>query len=175
MMIPGGNGVHLEWARVMGAAAVRSGKQVSRMLAAAVFSWATPNIAFTAHAGPCSRDDFATVVEQASDSLRLLNADNTPKFQSKLRTLKDRRKWTHDQFMKEAAPFVQDETIQGLDEKTATLLNKIQGLGDGGGGKEPDCALLAVLQDHMQALVETTRTKWSYMNSKIDTALAAIN
>lgn len=128
-----------------------------------------------ATASPCTRDDFAGVVEQAAESLRTLNASNTPVFQAKLRSLKERRKWAHDQFMKAAAPYVQDEKIQGLDEETATLLNKIQGLGDGGGGREPDCALLAVLQSLMHALVETTQAKWAYMNSKIDQALAVTN
>ena len=124
-------------------------------------------------AASCTRDDFANVVEQASDSLRTLNADNTPKFQAKLRALKDRRKWTHEQFLKEAAPFVQDEKIQALDEQTATLLNKIQGLGEGGGGREPNCALLAILQTHMKALIDTTQAKWTYMNGKIDAVLVA--
>ena len=112
-------------------------------------------------------------LEEAGDALRAMNAENTPKFQTKLRTLKDRRKWTHDQFMREAAPYVQDDKILGLDEQTATLLNKIQGLGEGGAGREPDCGLLDVLRTHMHALIETTEAKWSYMNSKIDQALVA--
>ena len=129
----------------------------------------------SAHTAACTRDDFANVVEQAGDTLRTLNAENTPNFQTKLRTLKERRKWNHDQFMKDAAPFVQDDQIRGFDEQTATLLNKIQGLGEGGGGREPDCALLEILRQHMQALVETTQSKWAYMNGKIDKALALIN
>jgi hypothetical protein len=123
----------------------------------------------------CTRDDFANVVEQAGDTLRTLNGENTPVFQTKLRTLKERRKWSHDQFMREAAPFVQDEQIRGFDEQTATLLNKIQGLGEGGGGRQPDCALLSILREHMQALVETTQSKWVYMNGKIDKALSTTN
>lgn len=129
----------------------------------------------SAHTAACTRDDFATVVEQAGDTLRTLNAENTPNFQTKLRTLKERRKWNHDQFMKEAAPFVQDDQIRGFDEQTATLLNKIQGLGEGGGGREPDCALLEILRQHMQALIETTQSKWAYMNGKIDKALVSAN
>lgn len=128
-----------------------------------------------AFAAFCTRDDFANVVEQAGDTLRTLNAENTPNFQTKLRTLKDRRKWNHDQFMKEAAPFVQDDQIRAFDEQTATLLNKIQGLGEGGGGREPDCALLEILRQHMRALVETTQSKWAYMNGKIDKALVSTN
>ena len=70
---------------------------------------------------------------------------------------------------------IADSPIQGLDEQTATLLNKIQGLGEGGAGREPDCALLEVLRTHMRTLVETTQAKWSYMNGKIDAALASAN
>lgn len=125
------------------------------------------------HSASCTRDDFANVVEQAGDTLRTMNGQNTPAFQTKLRKLKEARKWSHDQFLKEAAPFVQDDQIRGFDDQTATLLNKIQGLGEGGGGREPDCALLDVLRHHMKALVEITQSKWSYMNSKIDKALSS--
>ena len=128
-----------------------------------------------ASAASCTRDDFANVVEQAGDTLRTLNGENTPNFQAKLRVLKERRKWSHDQFMKEAAPFVQDDQIRAFDEQTATLLNKIQGLGEGGGGREPNCALLEILRQHMRALIETTQSKWAHMNGKIDKALAPTN
>lgn len=121
----------------------------------------------------CTRDDFANVVEQAGDALRGLNADNTPGFQAKLRALKQRRNWTHEQFLAEAATFVQDDAIKGFDERTATLLNSIQGLGDGGSGRQPDCALLGVLETHMRSLVDTTKAKWAHMHGKIDKALAA--
>ena len=135
----------------------------------------TAGLPMGARAATCTRDDFAAVVEQAADALRTMNGDNTPKFQAKLRSLKDSRKWTQDQFMKEAAPFVQDDEIQGFDEQTVSLLNRIQGLGEGGSGREPDCALLEVLRKHMQSLVETTQAKWAYMHAKLDKALASTN
>lgn len=150
---------------------MRIGVAIGGLLTGAALSIAAP--AAVAIAASCTRDDFAAVVEQAADALRTMNSENTPKFQAKLRALKVRRKWSQDQFMKEAAPFVQDDDIQGYDETTGTLLNKIQGLGEGGSGREPDCALLQVLRMHMQSLVETTEAKWSYMNGKLDKALAA--
>ena len=45
-------------------------------------------------------------------SLRDLKIENRPVFQEKLRELKEKRKWTHDEFIEKAKPFV-------LDEKTA--------------------------------------------------------
>ena len=50
--------------------------------------------AAAAYAASCTRDDFANVVEQAGDTLRALNGENTPVFQTKLRTLKDRASGT---------------------------------------------------------------------------------
>jgi hypothetical protein len=122
----------------------------------------------------CTRDDFTAVVEQAAETLRAMTASNTPKFQDQLRALKDKRKWTHEQFLKEAAPFAQDERIVAFDEETNQLLNKIESLGEGGSGKEPDCRLLEVLRGHMQALVKTTEQKWAYMFAKIGKALQAV-
>jgi hypothetical protein len=126
-------------------------------------------------AGSCSRDDFAVVVEAAAATLRDLNAKNTPAFQKKLRDLKDRRKWSHAQFMELGAPYVRDDQIVAFDGKINGLLNKIEGMGDGGSGKEPNCDLLAELKGHMDALVKTTMAKWDYMFAKLEKDLAVAN
>ena len=149
---------------------MRFGVAIGGFLTGAVLGIGSP--AAVATAAPCTRDDFAAVVDQAGDALRAMNAENTPRFQAKLRALKQQHKWSQEQFMAEAAPFVQDDSIQTFDEQTGTLLNKIQGLGGGGGGRQPDCGLLDVLRAHMQSLVETTQAKWAYMNGKLDKALA---
>lgn len=120
----------------------------------------------------CSRGDFEAVVDQASSSLRELNQTNTPLFQARLRTLKDKRGWSHEQFMREAAPLVRDDRIAELDEKSADLLTKINQGGDGGPKKAPDCALLAELRQSLAALVATQRAKWDYMFAKIEAELA---
>lgn len=121
----------------------------------------------------CAKIDFETAVDEAGAALRSLNATNKPLFQDKLRQLRDKRGWTTDQFLKEAAPFVEDEKINVWDEQAADLLDKITSMGqEGSASKSPDCALLAELRGTMKALVDTQTEKWTYMFGKIDAALA---
>lgn len=122
---------------------------------------------------PCGKVDFEAVVEEAASSLRDLNAQNKPTFQDKLRQLKVKRGWTHDQFMREAAPFVRDDKIAEFDTNTEQLLGAIASMGqEGAAAAAPDCALLLELRARMRVLVETQTAKWSYMFSKIDAELA---
>ncbi len=125
-----------------------------------------------AHAGPCAKADFEQVVDEAAGSLRDLNAANKPKFQEKLRKLKDKRGWAHEVFLKEAAPFVADEKITAYDQQSNTLLEKIAMGGEAGAAAAtPDCAMLETLRASMKTLVDTQTTKWTYMNTKLDTEL----
>jgi hypothetical protein len=126
-----------------------------------------------AAAGECQRADFEAVVDDAAAALRDLNMKNKPDFQEKLRQLKDKRGWSHDQFMTEAAPFVRDDKIAVFDQQSDQLLNDISSLGqEGADAKTPDCALLHELRARMQVLVDTQSAKWSYMFEKLNAALA---
>lgn len=125
--------------------------------------------ALPTHAQGCAKGEFESVVDEAARALSALNQQNTPSFQAKLRQLKDKRGWSHDQFMSEAAPLVRDETIAGFDQKSEELLGRITSGGQSGAsGNEPNCALLTELRGQMKALVETQKAKWSYMFGKID-------
>ena len=124
-----------------------------------------------AHAG-CAKSDFEAVVDEAGGSLRDLNASNKPKFQDKLRQLKDKRGWAHEQFLREAAPFVADDNINAYDARSNALLEKIAAGGEAGAASAmPDCAVLDQLRASMKTLIETQTAKWSYMTSKIDAEL----
>lgn len=121
-----------------------------------------------AWAQPCTKGDFETVVDEAAAALRDLNHKNKPAFQDKLRQLKDKRGWTTDQFLKEAAPFVRDDQISVFDLKSDELLTSISTMGqEGSTAKAPDCALLAELRARMKVLVETQTEKWTYMFDKL--------
>ena len=123
-------------------------------------------------AGPCAKSDFEAVVDEAAGALRDLNTANKPKFQEKLRKLKDKRGWAHEVFLKEAAPFVADEKINAYDQQSNTLLEKIATGGEAGAAAAtPDCAVLETLRASMKTLVETQTTKWIYMNTKLDAEL----
>lgn len=136
-------------------------------LAGAVF----PTLVLAAES--CAKSEFEAVVEEAAGSLRELNLKNKPKFQEKLRELKTRRAWTHDQFIENAKPFVRDDKIAVYDQSTDELLSAIATMGqEGAAAATPDCALMLELRARMKVLVDTQTQKWSYMFGKIDEALA---
>jgi hypothetical protein len=139
------------------------------MLAQPVFSPA----AAQAEPAQCAKADFEEVVDGAGAALRDLNMKNKPTFQEKLRALKDKRGWSHDQFLKEAAPFVRDDQIAGYDKDSEALVTAISTMGqEGADAKTPDCALLTDLRGRLAALVVTQTKKWQYMFGKIDAELA---
>jgi hypothetical protein len=124
-------------------------------------------------AAACARADFETVVDMAAGALRDMNGANKPKFQAKLRELKDKRGWSHEQFLKEAAPFVADDKITAYDAQSNALLEIIATGGEAGAAAAtPDCAVLASLRASMKALVDAQTAKWGYMAGKIEAELA---
>lgn len=125
-----------------------------------------------AHAADaCTREDFTKVVGEAANALKALNDENARVFQTKLRELKTKRGWSHDQFMKEAAPLVRDERIAAFDEETNAILTSINSLGEGAETQQADCKLLTDLKTQMSDLVKITQAKWAYMFGKIAMAL----
>ena len=141
-------------------------------LAVAAVSPATAQPA-AAPAAACAKSDFEAVVDDAAASLRDLNQKHKPDFQERLKALKDKRGWGHDQFMKEAAPFVKDEAISGFEAKSFELLEQISTLGqDGAAAKTQECGLLVELQARMKRLVDIQGQKWTYMFGKLDAELA---
>lgn len=130
-------------------------------------------VATSAAADSCQRAEFEAVVDDAAAALRDLNQKNRPTFQDKLRSLKEKRGWSHDEFMTGAAPLVADEKISGYDQASSELLNEIATLGqEGADASTPDCGLLAELRARMTRLVETQTAKWTYMFGKLDAELA---
>ncbi len=120
----------------------------------------------------CVREDLEAVVDEAGAALRKLNQQNKPKFQDRLRQLKDKRGWSHDAFLKNAAPYVRDEEISVYDKTSADLLREISTLGEEGAeARQADCALLIELRARMTILVKTQNDKWTYMFDKLDKAL----
>ena len=123
--------------------------------------------------GACSKAAFETVVDDAAEALRNLNAKNKPAFQEKLRQLKEKRGWSQDQFLKEATPYVKDDQIEAYEKTSNQHLAKITAMGqEGSSSKSPDCTMLSTLHASMLALVETQTAKWTYMFGKLDGELA---
>jgi hypothetical protein len=146
---------------------MRGGVTIAVMFALSLGWW--PGAAFA----DCVKSDFEAVVDEAAGSLRDLNAANKPKFQEKLRLLKDKRGWAQHQFIREAAPFVADDKINDYDQQSNSLLEKIATGGEvGAAALSPDCVMLDQLRTSMKTLVDTQTAKWSYMTAKIDSELS---
>jgi len=122
---------------------------------------------------PCNKADFEAVVDEAAAALRTLNHQNTPQFQARLRQLKDKRGWSHEQFLIEAAPFVRDDAIAGFDQKSEDFLARITQAGQSQAtAASLNCGLLVELRGSLAALLETQKAKWTYMFDKISGELA---
>ena len=120
----------------------------------------------------CTKTQFEAVVDEAAEALRTINQEKKPEFEERLRQLKDKRGWSHEEFLKAAAPYVKDETIDVFDAKSNTLLEKLASAGEGQATtKAPDCATLLELHTQMKVLVETQNAKWTYMFGKIEAEL----
>jgi hypothetical protein len=143
------------------------------IIAAAVGSCYAPPSVAAEPAQSCSKENFESVVEEAAGSLRDLNSKNRPLFQEKLRQLKEKRHWNHDEFIDKAKPFVKDEKTAVYDQATDELLSAIASMGQlGASSSSPDCALMIELRVRMKNLVDTQLAKWVYMFQKLDAELA---
>jgi hypothetical protein len=132
-----------------------------------------PSAAGSTAPATCTKEEFESVVEDAAAKLRDLNNENRPAFQEKLRELKDKRRWTHDEFIEKAKPFVRDDKTVVYDQTTDELLSAIASMGqEGAASATPDCAILLELRARMKVLVDTQTEKWSYMFEKLDAELA---
>jgi hypothetical protein len=130
-------------------------------------------VAVPVHAQKCERADFEAAVSTASMTLREMTNRNTPDFQDKLRSLKEKRGWSTEEFVKAAAPLVADERITEFDQKSAEYLMKINNLGgEGASTSVPDCRLLDALRNNMAELVDTQTKKWAYMFGKLEAEMA---
>jgi hypothetical protein len=139
--------------------------------------------ASTAWAEDCGREAMGRVVDNAGAALTAMNETNKRQFHEKLQQLKVQRGWSDAQFVAQATPFIRDDRIAALDAENKALLAKVPELGagastaalasvapgmDAGGGR---CGMVKELRQLMSAVVENSRSKWTYMLGKLDAAL----
>lgn len=121
----------------------------------------------------CERAEFEAAVAEAAKALRDLNQRNKPAFQGRLRELKEKRGWSHDQFLRDAAAFVQDAEIADYDNRSNVALESIQRIGAAGAsGADASCKALGEVRSLMKTLVEVQTEKWTYMFKKLTEELA---
>lgn len=138
----------------------------------------------TVRAQDCGRDAMAGIVNEASAQLTALNDANKKRFQEKLQSLRAKNGWSDADFVAQATPFIKDDRIAGFDAEHRALLSRVPELGAGtsvaslasatpglnvnGDGR---CGMVKDLRQLMNAVVENSRSKWTYMFGKLDAAL----
>lgn len=120
----------------------------------------------------CAKAEFEAVVEAAASALRELNQKNKPLFQGRLKELREKRNWSPDQFLKEAAPLVQDDKIAEFDQRSQEFLERIQSVGaETPADKAQGCKVLTDVRGYMKSLVEVQTAKWAYMFGRVEQEL----
>lgn len=143
-----------------------------------------PAAALAEPSGECGQAAFAAVVSEASAQLNAMNSQGKVDFQQKLQRLRERRGWSHEEFIAEATPFVQNDEIAAFDQDSQHLLANVAELGApapvqasltglSAGSDGDHCAMLAKLRGLMVKLVENTKAKWAFMIGRVDSALNA--
>lgn len=138
----------------------------------------------TAAAEDCGRDALTGIVNEASAQLNSMNDANKKRFQEKLQVLKAKSGWSDADFVAKATPFIKDDRIAGFDAENRALLARVPELGGGTSvaslaAATPDvslngegrCGMGSALRQLMNAVVENSRAKWTYMFGKLDAAL----
>lgn len=126
------------------------------------------------HAGlaeTCSKEDFATAVDEAGAALRAFNAETAPQFAEKLRQLKVRKGWKDTDYERMALDYLHDARIAGLDKKANDLLAKVDELGTTDDAASLDCARLAELKASSLELLAVMKARSKYIIGKIDAEL----
>jgi hypothetical protein len=122
-------------------------------------------------AASCTKEDFARAVDQAGAALRKLNADNTPRVQTKMRQLKEAKGWPDAGFEEKAYDALQDERTASLDAQANELLAKLDALGSVDPSGDADCTKLQELTATGLELQATVKAKAAYTLAKLDQML----
>lgn len=152
-------------ARARGAAARPAAMIVAAMIVAA---FTTLLLQGPALAKACNAEDFGNAVDEAGARLRAFNAEASPKLQSKLMALKDRKGWTGGDAEDKVHNYLHDERLEALDQQANELLINIDALGRPPENAPPDCSKLDELRAASSELLTVMRTKSTYMIAKID-------
>ena len=133
--------------------------RVSVLLALTAIALAT---ALPARAA-CTRQDFATLVDQSGAALRTLNGEFQPKLKDSMRRFKDAKGITDAAYEDKALDSIQDPRLAELDAQSGELILKIDTLGRVADNANPDCAKINDLKAASAELLVVIRAKSEYM------------
>ena len=119
----------------------------------------------------CTREQLTAVIDASDEALRKLNLEASPRLQSKILKLKEKKGWPDDDAEAKAYEYLEDERIRTLDDQSKLLLARIDELGDDKAG-DPTCTRIADLQAAFSELKATVQAKINTQIAKLDKELA---
>lgn len=120
----------------------------------------------------CTREDFASAVDEAGASLRSFNGAAVPKIQERLKELQKKRGWTDVEAEEKAPQLLNDAKTAELDAEAASHLERIDALGEVPDGATPECAKLADLKKASADLLSVMQRKSAHTLGRIEAGLA---
>jgi ribosomal protein L17 len=124
----------------------------------------------TSFAQPCTREEFAKIVNESGAALRRLSAETQPRMQTGFRRLKEKNGWREEDYVDKANALIMDERAETLDQRATELLARLDRLAE---DASPDnCARLTELQATALELQATVRAKTEHMLARLEAAAA---
>ncbi|MFM1815712.1 MAG: hypothetical protein RLZ98_2407 [Pseudomonadota bacterium] len=125
----------------------------------------------TMAAATCTNADVAAVIDQTGETLRRVGTDAKQRIDHKIRELAGKRGWADSEIETRAAPFLAGASDQAQDEKAATLLMRLDQLGDEDTAKAPACERLAEAKTAAAELVAATERRTARVLARMDAAM----
>lgn len=121
-----------------------------------------------AHAAPCTSADFAAAVDSSGATLRAFTLEAQPRLQERMRRYSELKGLSADNAEGAALDAIQDQKLTALDEKSAAMLLRIDSLGRGADGAQPDCSKLEDIKALSRDLLAVMKDKADYMQARLD-------
>lgn len=128
--------------------------------------------ATSAAAATCTPAELARAVDQSGASLREFSVKMQPELRARMRAYADVTNMPAEEPEDAALDAIKDATLDDLDEKSAALLLKVDGLGRNGDAATVDCGKLDDIKTATGELLSVMKAKSDYMLARLDSKIA---
>lgn len=130
--------------------------------------------ATSAAAATCTPGELARAVDQSGASLRDFSVKMQPELRARMRAYANATKMPAEEPEDAALDAIKDATLDDLDEKSAALLLKVDGLGRNGDAATVDCEKLDAIKTATGELLSVMKAKSDYMLARLDSKIAEL-
>jgi len=123
-------------------------------------------------AAGCDRSSYSEVFDKASVELTKMNNERAKQIKRLLRDLKKLASWTDQEYLRNAAPLVENEQISEFNSRSKALLASVADFGGSGTTIDRgECGKVDELRALFSLLIDNTREKWAFMEKSIEVAI----